>query len=100
MEYNSYMEPLILNVKDLEAAERQRYESLLGQQLADDQQIVLAVVPTSSDASHAQQSKAWAELEQLSQKAEKYMQSAGITPQQWEATVDEACNEVRYGESS
>lgn len=94
------MEPIILNVKDLEASERQRYEAVLGQQLADDQQIVLAVVPTSSESSHAQRAKAWAELEQLAEKAEKHLQRDGITAQQWEATVDKACNEVRYGEPS
>lgn len=94
------MDSIILNVKDLEAAERQRYETVLGQQLEDNQQIIMTVVPTSSENSSDERAQAWADLQQLSKKAEQHMRSTGTTDQQWEAAADAACEEVRYGKQS
>lgn len=89
------MESIVLNVKDLEAAERQRYETVLGQQLEDNQQIIMTVVPTSSEHSSDERAQAWANIQKLSKKAEQHMRSNGTTEQQWEAAADAACEEVR-----
>ena len=94
------MESIVLNVKELEAAERKRYEDVLGQQLADNQRIILTVVSASVEPSSAQRQRAWDELQRLSKKAEENMRKTGTTAEEWEAAVDEACHEVRYGKPS
>ncbi len=83
------MESIVLNVKDLEAAERRRYETVLGQQLDESQRIILMVVSASVEPSSAQRDQAWADIQQLSKKAQENMQKTGTTPEEWEALVDE-----------
>jgi len=94
------MESIVLNVKDLEAGERKRYEGVLGRPLEDDQQIILTVVPASEEPSRTERQRAWIELQQLSSKAEGHLRKRGTTSAEWEAAVDEACHEVRYGKPS
>ncbi len=94
------MESIIRNVKDLAADERRVYETVLRRELEDSQQVFVMVVSEPADPTSGQRARAWQALQELSKKAEQHMQQAGVSGAQWEAAVDDACEQVRYGKPS
>jgi hypothetical protein len=91
------MDKLFHNVSDLPSHERSAVEAILGQSLRDDQQLYIVALDAAVEPSVAVRRKAWSELEEVIAEAHQNVRDSGVLPEVLEGTIDEACDEVRYG---
>jgi hypothetical protein len=91
------MDKLLHNVGDLPSSERFAVESIIGHALRDDQQLYIVALDAASQPAAEVRQQAWHELEKIIAEAHNDVRTSGVTPEELEQTIDEACNEVRYG---
>jgi hypothetical protein len=91
------MHKLLHNVGDLPSPERSAVEAIIGHALRDDQLLYIVALDAAVEPTAAIRRQAWNELEELIAKAHDNVRDSGVTPEELERTVDEACDEVRYG---
>ncbi len=96
--YNSFMDTSVHNVAELSAATRVVVESLIGHPLADDQKVIIAALsPTEQTASEKRQA-AWRELQPLLDTMGENARQSGLSSEEIDRLIDEACESVRYGD--
>jgi hypothetical protein len=91
------MNRLLHNVGELPAAERSAIEAIIGHTLRDDQQLYIVALDAASQPAAEVRQQAWHELEKIIAEAHNNVRTSGVTPEEFEQTIDEACKEVRYG---
>jgi hypothetical protein len=91
------MDKLLHNVGDLPSPERFAVESIIGHVLRDDQQLYIIALDAAAVPTTAVRRQAWNELEKIIAEAHDTVRTSGVSREQLEQTIDEACNEVRYG---
>ena len=91
------MEKLLHNVSDLPAAARSAVEGLVGHQLRNDQQLFIVALEAVSEPPLQQRREAWNDLQKIVNEMHANVRDAGIDTTYVERTIDEACDEVRYG---
>lgn len=91
------MESIIRDVPALDEAHRRSLEALLGHQLLGNQRVYIAVLSDLPVTSPESRQQALQNLRALGAEVDAHMQRQGVTPQQWDAAIDAACEEVRYG---
>ena len=94
--YTEYMDKTLHNVADLPAATRSAVEALVGHPLRDSQKLyILALERIEPPADQRQQ--AWDELTEILNESHENVRKSGVSPDEVERLIDEACAEVRYG---
>lgn len=91
------MESIIRDVPALDEAQRRSLEALLGHQLLGNQRVYIAVLSDLPVTSPESRQQSLQTLRALGAEVDAHMQRQGVTPEQWDAAVDTACEEVRYG---
>lgn len=94
------MGSIIRHVPTLDETQRRSLEALLGHQLLGNQRVYIAVLselPTTSPVSSQQ---ALQGLRAIGVEVDAHMRQLGVAPEQWNAAVDSACEEVRYGQQT
>ncbi len=94
------METIIRDVQSMAGSERAAAEALLGHSLAQDQRLFIMVISPLAEPDAAQRHKAWEDLHRSITAMEAHLQDRGVTAEAWNAALDLACEEVRYGKSS
>ena len=92
------MDKLLHNVGDLSFPERSAVEAILGHALRDDQQFYIVTVDSTVEPTQDIRREAWNELATIINEAHANVRQAGIAPDELERAIDQACNDVRYGE--
>ena len=95
--YNAHMDKLLHNVGDLPSHERSAVEAIIGHSLRDDQQLYIVALDAGVEPSVAVRRQAWNELEEIIAEAHQNVRDSGVSPQELDRTIDETCDEVRYG---
>jgi hypothetical protein len=70
-------------------------ESIIGHPLRDDQQLYIVALDAAVEPAAAVRRQAWNELEEIIAEAHQNVRDAGVTPDELERTIDEACDQVR-----
>ena len=91
------MDKLLHNVADLPLPERSAIETIIGHALRNEQQLYIVALDGAVEPSAAARSQAWNELEQIIAEAHQNVRYSGVSPEEIDRTIDEACDEVRYG---
>jgi hypothetical protein len=91
------MEKLLHIVGDLPFTERSAVEAIIGHALRDDQQLYIVALDAAVEPADAVRRQAWKELNEIIAEAHDHVRHSGVTPDELDRTIDEACNEVRYG---
>lgn len=93
------MEALPQDARDIEPAKRRSLETVLGHTLRDDQRVLIRVVTVGPEPDAATKAAAFDRISSLSAKVAKHRESLGISDEEADRIVDEACAHVRYGTS-
>lgn len=93
--YHSGMESIISNVRDLEADKRRSLEAVLGQQLEDNQQVIIRVLTPGVEPEPAARRQALERVRALSRKAAANRESLGVSEAEADRIVDEAMEQIR-----
>ena len=89
------MESIVRNVKDLDTAERQVYETALGQQLRENQQIVIRVLTPDAVPSEETRRSALQRASEIAQQGRSNAAAQGVGEEEIDAALDEATQHVR-----
>ena len=89
------MESIVRNVADIEGNERHIYESVLGQQLRDHQQVIIRVISPGVVPDEAVRDSALDEACEIAKRGRTNAAAQGMTEEEVNATIDEAIKEVR-----
>ena len=95
--YNSGMEGFLKNVGDLPAAARSVVEGLMGHALREEQRLYIVAMDPPAEPSTEDRRAAWAELQISLDEMQANSLRSGLSTEQIELAIDEACDEVRYG---
>jgi hypothetical protein len=90
------MESIVRNVQEIEAAEKRVYEVVLGQQLRDNQQVIVRLLTPPAEETRQ---KALANLKKLSEKGNQHRQSLGVSEEVADEILREAKDHVRRTEN-
>ena len=82
-------------VNDMPAAERKAVEALLGRELDPAQQVFIMAYTPDAVPSTAVRQSARANLEETFARIDEHAKSAGMTPDEADAALDEAIEQVR-----
>jgi len=93
------MESIIRSVKDIEAAQRQSLEEVIGHELHDNQQIVIRVVTPGVVPDQDARAQAISDLRALSEQGSRHRESLGLSEREVDEALDEAMNHVRRREA-
>jgi hypothetical protein len=91
------MDTLPQNVGDLPAPARSAVEGLMGHALRDDQQVYIVALDAIAEPPDQQRRQASVDLQQIMNEMHERVRQSGVSPADAERTIDEACDEVRYG---
>lgn len=91
------MDKFLQNAGELPASARSAVEGLVGHPLRDDQPVYIVALDTSTDPPLEERRQAWAELQGIMDNVHTQVRQSGVSADELERTIDEACNEVRYG---
>ncbi len=83
------------NVNDMPAAERKAIEALLGRELDPAQQVFIMAYTPNAVPSKAVREAARASLEQTFARIDEHAKAEGITPEEADAALGEAIEQVR-----
>jgi len=89
------MESIIRKVSDIEADQRLWLESNLGQQLQDNQQVIIRIVNVGVEPPPSSRDQALTDLLQLSQRGSAHRQSKGVPDAEADGALNEAMRDVR-----
>ena len=90
------MDKSLHNVGELSAPDRSAVEGLVGHPLRDDQQLYIVALDVATPPS-VERRAAWRELQAIIAEAHENVRQAGVTPDELEQAIDQACHDVRYG---
>ena len=91
------MDKLLHSVSDLPSPERSAVEAIIGHTLRDDQQLYIVALDAAVEPTEATRHEAWGELEEIFAESHHNVRQSGVSPEELERTIDETCDEVRYG---
>jgi hypothetical protein len=91
------MDNSLHNVADLPFPERSAVESLLGHPLRDDQQLYIVALDSAVEPTATDRRQAWSELEEVLLESHQNVRDSGVSQEELERTIDQACDDVRYG---
>jgi hypothetical protein len=91
------MDKLLRNVGDLPTPERSAVEAIIGHTLRDDQQLYIVALDAAIEPTEATRREAWSELEEIIAESHQNVRQSGVSQEELERTIDETCDEVRYG---
>jgi hypothetical protein len=91
------MDKLLHNVGDLTSPQRSGVESILGHALRDDQQLFIVAFDRATEPTASSRRQAWSELQEVIQEAHQNVRNSGVSSDELERTIDQACDDVRYG---
>jgi hypothetical protein len=94
------MESIYRNVTALDESHRRSLEALLGHELQANQQVYIAVLTELPNSSSEQRQQVLRQLREIGAEVDAHLQKQGVTTDEWEAAVDAACDETRYGKHS
>ena len=89
------MESIVRNVNEIEAAERQVYEQVLGQQLRDNQQVIIRVLTPGVMPDKPTRDAALQRAAEIARQGREHAASQGVSEEQIDAALDEALEHVR-----
>ena len=89
------MESIIRNVSDIGGDPRRWLESNLGQPLRENQQVMILVLNVGSEPDEETRRQAREELRAIQAEAAANISAQGVSPEEFDAVVDEAIAEVR-----
>ena len=92
------MDKLLHNVGDLPASARSAVESLMGHALRDNQQLYIMALDTATEPAVEQRREASHDLQEIMHEMQSSVRQTGIAGDEVERIIDEACDEVRYGQ--
>ena len=95
--YNSNVEASLHNVADMPASARAAVEGLVGHALDDDQQVYVLALDRAWEPPVEQRRDAWDDLQGIIDDMHQSARATGIPVDQAEQIIDEACENVRYG---
>ncbi len=91
------MDKLLQNAGDLPASARSAVESLMGHALRDDQPVYIVALDAAIEPPVQQRREAWHDLQEIMDEMHASVRQSGIPAAEVEQTIDQACDEVRYG---
>ena len=91
------MDKLLHSVSDLPSPERSAVEAIIGHTLRDDQQLYIVALDAAVEPAEATRQEAWSELEEIIAESHQNVRQSGVSQEELERTIDESCDEVRYG---
>ena len=91
------MDKLVHNVGDLPSLERSAVEAIIGHPLRDDQRLFIVALDATAEPASEVRHEAWNELEVIIAEAGQNVRDSGSSQAELDRTIDEACDEVRYG---
>jgi len=91
------MEGFLRNVGDLSGPARSAVEGLVGHSLRDDQRLYIVALDPTAEASPEDRRAAWRELQLGLDEMQENARRSGLPAEQIELAIDEACDDVRYG---
>jgi len=91
------MDKLLHNVGDLPSPERSAVEAIIGHALRDDQQLYIVALDAAVEPTKVTRREAWSELEEIIAESHQNVRQSGVSHEELERTIDETCDEVRYG---
>ncbi len=91
------MNSSIKSVSELPIAARGVLESLVGQSLDDQQHVFIVVADPDTPAFRTRRQQSRQRLEEVLRQFHAAAQASGIPADTVERTIDEVCDEVRYG---
>jgi hypothetical protein len=91
------MDRLLHNVGDLPGPERSAVEAIIGYALRDDQQLYIVTLDAAVEPTAEVRRQAWGDLESILAESHQHVRESGVSPDELERTIDEACDDVRYG---
>lgn len=83
------------NVNDLPPPERETLEGMLGQHLDPDQRVLIMTYTPNAVPESSIREAARAGLQRTFEKVDQYAAAHGVTPEEAEAAVEEAMEQVR-----
>ena len=83
------------NVQDIAAAERQALEALLGSPLTPDQQVFVMAYTPAALPDETLRAAARVGLKRTFDTVDRHAREHGITPEEAEAAIDEAMEQIR-----
>ncbi len=89
------MEPLLRNINDIESADRQALEHLLGRPLSADQQVFIMAFTSGETPDAATREQARSRLQETLAATEQHASDAQVTAEEADAAVEEAMQHVR-----
>jgi hypothetical protein len=90
---------MIRNVRDLETANRRTLESLLGQPLQEDEQVIIRVISVGKEPNAATKQAALIRAQDVAVKAAQNRESSGVLADEADRVIDEAIDDVRRNRS-
>jgi hypothetical protein len=91
------MDKLLQNAGDLPASARSAVESLMGHALRDDQPVYIVALDAAKEPPAQQRREALNDLQEIMDEMHANVRKTGISADEVERTIDQACDEVRYG---
>jgi hypothetical protein len=91
------MDKLLHNVGDLPFPERSAVEAIIGHSLRDDQQLYIVALDAAVEPAEPTRREAWNEIEEIIAESHQNVRQSGVSQEELERTIDQACDEVRYG---
>jgi hypothetical protein len=85
----------IESVKNLQANRKRLFEEMLGQQLQENQQVIIMAFSPSSDPDETARRQARVGLEETFQKTAAYAQAHDIADEEIDAAINEAMDHLR-----
>jgi hypothetical protein len=89
----------VQNVRDLQEGGKRWLEEVLGQHIAENQQVFVMVFTPGIEPDEAMRRRALAAVEQTMATVEKNLAEQGVTDEAFDAAVDEAMEHVRQREA-
>ena len=89
------MNTLIRNVRDLETVNRRTLESLLGQRLEENEQVIIRVVSVGKEPDAATRRTALQRAKEIAEQADRHRESLGVPRDEVDRVIDEAIQTIR-----
>jgi len=96
--YNDLMESIIRNVKDIEAEDRRSLEHVVGQQLRDNQEVVIRVIDLELVPEEQARREALARAADIARQGRANVAASGASSEEVDVDIEAAIREVRRQE--
>jgi hypothetical protein len=89
------MESIVRNVKDIDGQQRQWLEAAIGQQLKDNQQVVIRVLTPGVEPDQTARASALEHAAEIARKGRAHAEGLGISEEEINAAIEEGIRETR-----